>query len=49
MNSAPYMNNGFKNKLRKKVKIKTFLNDFVSPFETRKELIVSCKKNNDDP
>ena len=29
--------------------IKTFRNDFVSPFETRNELIVSCKKNNEDP
>ena len=43
------MNTGFKNRFRKKVKIKTFLNDFVSPFETKKELIVNCKKNREAP
>ena len=43
------MNIGFKTKLRKNVIIKTFLKDFVSPHETRNELIVNCKKNREAP
>ena len=45
----PKTNRGFNIIFKKKVKIKTFLNDFVSPFETKKELIVNCKKNREAP